>query len=285
MTVADEPADLAPRPERPRRLLGPAFWALIAFGLVCIALGALIGVYGARLFPASHPAVPAAAPATAAPSRPATPVEAPVAAPPISSPPSGAVAELGKRLDKVETDHRSTVQAAAAAIAVSAAAEAAETSRPFVRELDAVARLMPDSPDFAALRELAVSGAPTRTGLIAAFPAAADRAAAAARAPANGQGALARLTHALAALVVVRRIDRVAGQGPDAVLARAERRVDEGDLAGAVKELDALPPAARTALADWRTGAERRVAIEGRISAIRGVALRGLVQATKEPAG
>ncbi|MEO6339408.1 MAG: mitofilin family membrane protein [Caulobacteraceae bacterium] len=284
MTVADEPAELAPRPERPRRLLGPAFWALIAFGLVCIVLGAVIGVYGARLFPAARPAAPVAAPA-AAPTVP-PPAAPPTAILPAPPPPTGAVAELGKRLDKVETDHRSTVQAAAAAIAVSAAAEAAETSRPFVRELDAVARLMPDSPDFMALRELAVSGAPTRTGLIAAFPAAADRAAAAARAPANGEGVLARLTHALAALVVMRRIDQVAGQGPDAVLARAERRADEGDLAGALKELDALPPAGRTALADWRSGAERRVAIERRISAIRGVALRGLVQATRsEPVG
>ena len=96
---------------------------------------------------------------------------------------------------------------------------------------------------------------------------------------------LARLTHALAALVVVRRIDQVAGQGPDAVLARAERRVDEGDLADALKELEALPAAGRTALADWRGGAERRIAIERRISAIRAGALSGLVHATATERG
>lgn len=283
MTVIDEPTELAPRPradqERPKRLLGPAFWAMIAFGLVCIAVGAVIGVYGAKLFPAAGVVQPLAAPA--APAAAAAPIETvpadqPPPAPPVSS---GEVAALADRVSQVETAHRSTLEAAAAALAVSAAAEAADTSGPFVRELDAVARLLPESVDMAALRDMATTGAPTRTALITAFPAAADRAAARARAPAEGEGVAARLTHALAALVSVRRVDRVTGKGADPILARAERKVTDGDLSGALTELSELPPAAREAMAEWRSGAERRAAIDRRISAVRATALRGLVQA------
>ena len=289
MTVIDEPTELAPRTradqERPKRLLGPAFWAMIAFGLVCIAVGAVIGVYGAKLFPAAGVVQPLAAPA--APSAPSAAVETLPAAEPPPPPPvsSGQVAALADRLTEVETAHRSTVEAAAAALAISTVADAADTSGPFVRELDAVARLLPDSIDMAALRDMATTGAPTRTALIAAFPAAADRAAARARAPAEGEGVVARLTHALAALVSVRRVDRVTGKGADPILARAERKVTDGDLSGALTELSALPPAARDAMADWRSGAERRAAIDRRISAVRTAALRGLVQAGRLETG
>jgi len=284
MTVTDEPTELAPRAraeaaDRPRRLLGPAFWALIAFGFVCIAIGAVIGVYGAKLFPPKDIApLAAAAPAAAGAVAPieAAPVEQ---AAPTPLPSSGEIAVLADRLTRVEAAHRSSLQAAAAALAVSAAADAADTSSPFVRELDAVVRLLPDSPDLAALRELAVTGAPTRNALIASFPAAADRAAARARAPADGEGVVARLTHALSALVTVRRIDRTDGKGADPILARAERKVTDGDLSAALKDIADLPPAAREAMSEWRSGAERRAAIDRRIANVRAAALRGLVDA------
>jgi hypothetical protein len=285
MTAIDEPTDLDPRgaqtPERPRRLLGPAFWAMIAFGFVCIAIGAAIGLYGARLFPVTTGAGASPPPAAAAPLA-QTPAEA--AAPPPPPPPvveAPALTAIEGRLTSVEAAHRSTVEAAAAALAVSTAAEAAANAGPFVRELDQVARLLPNSADLAALRELAVNGAPTRADLVATFPAAADQAVVRARAPAEGEGVLAKVTHALAALVSIRRVDRLTGPGVDPALARAERKLNRGDLAGALKELGGLPAPAREAMADWRTGAERRAAIDGRISAIRASALRGLVDAGK----
>jgi hypothetical protein len=286
MTAIDEPTDLDPRappsPGRPRRMLGPAFWAMIAFGFVCIAIGAVIGLYGARLFPVTTGA------AVSAPPPPATATPAPVPAEPDAPPPapapavpSPALTALEGRLTTVEAAHRSTVEAAAAALAVSTAAEAAANAGPFVRELDEVARLLPSSADLTALRELAVTGAPTRADLTASFPAAADQAVVRARAPAEGEGVLAKLTHALAALVSVRRVDRLTGPGVDPALARAERRLNQGDLSGALKELDKLPPAAREAMADWRLGAQRRADIDRRISAIRTSALKGLVEAGK----
>lgn len=88
--------------------------------------------------------------------------------------------------------------------------------------------------------------------------------------------------HALSAIITVRRIDRTTGNGPDALLARAEAQLDDGDLAGAIKALDGLPPQARQAMADWRRGLERRVEIDRRIGAIRARALRDLSHAALE---
>jgi hypothetical protein len=62
------------------------------------------------------------------------------------------------------------------------------------------------------------------------------------------------------------------------VLARAGRALDDGDVAVALKALDALPPAAREALAPWRAGAERRAEIDRQLAALRLRASQDLAQ-------
>ena len=74
----------------------------------------------------------------------------------------------------------------------------------------------------------------------------------------------------------MRRVDDFSGNSPDAILTRAERRVDDGDIEGALEQLRALPPAAQAATADWRQRAQRRVDIETRIAILRTAALRDL---------
>lgn len=123
---------------------------------------------------------------------------------------------------------------------------------------------------------MAVVGAPTRAALAAEFPPAAGRAAVAARTPAQGDGLLARISHAFAAIVTIRRVDHVVGDSPDAILARAEGMIADGDLAGAFAELDKLPEGAREVLAPWRARAQRRLEVDRRVSAIRAAALQDL---------
>ena len=41
---------------RPRATMSPAFWAALAVGLALVLAGAVVGVFGARLFPPSQPA-------------------------------------------------------------------------------------------------------------------------------------------------------------------------------------------------------------------------------------
>jgi hypothetical protein len=167
--------------------------------------------------------------------------------------------------------------AAAEALAAAALSSAAEGSAPFDRDLAAYARLAPDDPDLRALAPLAARGAPSRAALAAAFPDLASAAAAASHTPAKGAGYLARLLAVLGRVVIVRNVDPGAG-GVDGLLARAQGEAAAGDLAGAIRLVDDLPPGARAALAEWRDAAERRIEIDRLIDALRARALAGLAQ-------
>ena len=85
-----------------------------------------------------------------------------------------------------------------------------------------------------------------------------------------------RIAYAAAKVVTVRRVDETVGASPDAVLARAEQALQEGQVVSALKALDALPPKAREAIAPWREQAERRAQIDRQIAALRTRAVRAL---------
>jgi hypothetical protein len=274
-----DPADYAPR----RRGLGAAFWAMIAFGVFCAVAGLIVGRYGPRLFPVRPKPAASAPPAAASPPAPATPpAPAAVLAPPPAAPapPAPDVAVLGDRLDHLQVGQQRIATAAAASLAAAELSEAAQSAQPFAGQLASLQRLLPASADLAALRPLAQSGAPGRAALAAQFAPLADRAALAARAPGEEAGVTDRLRHLMASIFVLRRIDRTSGNDPDAILARAQRLADDGDLAGALAQTDTLPPAGREALADWRERARRRVDIDRLVAGIRAGALRDLAQAT-----
>lgn len=189
------------------------------------------------------------------------------------------LAGLVARIDRLEQSQDRARRAAAAAVAAAALADAAQSSRPFPTELAALERLMPQGQDLAGLRPLAETGAPTRAALAAEFPEVADHAAAASRTTQEETSLLSRISHALGALVSVRRTGDITGSGPDAVLARAERRVAEGDIEAALDQLRGLPAGGKAATADWRERAQRRVEIERRIATLRTAALSDLAEA------
>lgn len=287
MTASPDPAELtAPRDPasygRPRRG-GPGVWAFAAFGVLCVLAGAAIASFGPGLLPArpdlgsladaalhvAEPAEPAATPAPAP-----QPLAAPEPVLPASA--SAEVAALSDRLSAMEADNARVTQAAAAALSAAALMEASQTSRPFAEELSALEAISPPSTELGAVRRLAETGAPTRAALAADFPDYAARAASASRAPGDDAGLLTRIGYALSRVVTLRRVGDVPGTGVDAVLARAERLIEDGDLDAALKTLDALPPAGRAAIADWRSRAERRAEIDRRIAAVRAQALADL---------
>ncbi len=283
MTLDDDTIDLAPRPEaRTRKLLGPLFWSCLASGVVCLILGSVVGVYGSRIFPPQ--AAPAADPGMIAHVTPPEPAaSAPVASSAAPVPVTSAeTAALSARIDRLEMGHHALVDAAAAALAAASLSQASDSGRPFVAELDMLSRVLPDARDLAGLRPLAERGAPTRAVLVAEFPEMARQAAFAARTPPNGSGVFVRISHALSALFTVRRTDTLVGSDPDAILARAERRVNDGDLDGAVHELEALPTKGQLAAKVWLDRARSRIEIQRRVAAIRIQALRTLAAAGRE---
>jgi hypothetical protein len=290
MTLAPDPVDSdAPRDPtlyRRRRLLGPGFWALIAFGIVCVAAGAVLARFGPTWFSRTRtppaiqqpvidptPSPPAGQPLRGAPSLAAVP-----------PPASEDVAQLEGRVAVLETGQQRALDAAGAALAAATLADAARTARPFAEELASLERVLPLSPDLRALARLAQDGAPTRAGLADEFETLAGRAAVAARDPGRNADFLARLRHALSSIVSIRQVGSTQGQSPDAVLGRAQKLSNEGDIEGALATVERLPPAAQAVLSPWRAAAERRVEVDRHIAAIRADALAGLVQVTRPQA-
>jgi hypothetical protein len=266
----------------------------MGFCLVCILAGVFVVKLGPTLFPAKPRSAPPAA-AAEAPSLPSidarlADIQARLQAspPPAAAPvpaPSAELASLAERVDRLEADRRRLVSAASAALAAASLSEAASSARPFGSELAMAQAVLPDSPDVKALRALADTGAPTPGELAAEFPDAAANAAVAVRAHARGDGFFAVVAKAIASILTVRRTDNLQGSGVDAVLGRAERRVNDGDLAGALAELKSLSPPGQEAMAPWRARAQRRLEIDRRVAAIRGSALAELTRATAGTGG
>ncbi|CAN7599924.1 mitofilin family membrane protein [Phenylobacterium sp. LjRoot164] len=266
-----------------RRRAGLGVGALILFGVACVAGGYSLARFGPTL-PEIYPDKPRAgavaevAPLAAPAPAPEITEDAPLAAPaPIMTPESVGDGAAAQRLDALEADRGRLASASASALAASALMQAAQGSRPFAPEVKAVAELAPGL-DLRALQADAERGAPSRAALAASFPDYAARAASAARSPGEGAGVLARVGYALSRVVALRRVGEVPGEGPDAILARAERQIDDGDIVGALATLEALPADARDALGPWRDRAERRAKIDREIAAIRAQALQELSQ-------
>ncbi|HZC17333.1 MAG TPA: hypothetical protein VE309_11275, partial [Caulobacteraceae bacterium] len=62
-----------------------------------------------------------------------------------------------------------------------------------------------------------------------------------------------------------------------------QARADDGDIEGAVAELDNLSAQGREAAGAWRAGAERRIEIDRLTAAIRGAAERDLAAPQPPP--
>ncbi|WP_297510642.1 COG4223 family protein [uncultured Caulobacter sp.] len=296
MTVAPDPSEIV-APSDPalyarRRVMGPAVWAWLLLCLICVALGAGLARYGPTLFApkarSGDGAVSATPSARPIAERVATGAALPVEATPTAAlpPPAPAadVERLETRINALETSQKGLVDAAATALAVSTLAEAANASRPFGEELAGLQRLAPPSPDLRALEPLARTGAPSRAGLAAQFEALAGRAASASRDPGPDADLFARLRYALSSIVSIRHIGSTKGSTPDAILARAQALLDEGDVEGAVAALDPLNDRAREVLAPWFLAANRRIEIDRRLAAVRADALASLSRASRTAA-
>lgn len=147
-------------------------------------------------------------------------------------------------------------QLSARALGLAALSEAASRSGPFEAERAALARVWRGQSDLAALESIARAGAPTRAELVETFPGEAIRDAA-------GEA------RSFWGLLEVRPAEAAEGEGPSAIAARAEARLERGDLAGAVDAVAALEGAPAEAAADWLRNARARLEIERRLDALR----------------
>ncbi len=179
-------------------------------------------------------------------------------------------------------------------VAIGQLREAARRGAPFAAELRIVQALASDEADLAAplagLMPHAERPVPTREALVARFPAlaaAASRAAQVAmlsadRAPADTvrnwwNGVVDRVS----GLVSVRRVGDVPGDGEAARLARGDRAIAAGDLAGALAALDGLAGPAGGTLAPWLAEARARLAVDRQVDLLLGAALAAVAAAPR----
>jgi hypothetical protein len=114
---------------------------------------------------------------------------------------------------------------------------------------------IPDAPP--ALAKFATVPPPTQAALRLSFPQAAAAAVHASEPGSSGKSLGERMWLRAVSLVTVKQGDRVLVGSPTAeVLGAAQARLDAGDLAGTLKELDRLDGPAAQAMAQWRGQAQ-----------------------------
>lgn len=159
------------------------------------------------------------------------------------------ISALERRLNEIETTLPSLEEAVDAenaqtrkanlAIVYSGLREAVNAGRPYATELAAMTALSTDMNDLEDLSEYERTGIPTVPMLTTSFASLRDKALAAE--PEGEQDLFDRLVGSAQSLVKVRRIDQEAdGTGPDAILARADAKLEAGKLHEAVLEVEKL---------------------------------------------
>ncbi|WP_339763709.1 mitofilin family membrane protein [uncultured Hoeflea sp.] len=186
---------------------------------------------------------------------------------------SGALSDKLSRLESDQAALTEQVEApsrqidVARAIAAAGLKSAIDRGGSFMSELEAFASVAPDDPAVAELRDLAARGVPSRSDLVAGFSDAASTAIAAADPGNPDAGLVDRLMSSAMSVVKVRKVGDVPGDSAEAIAARAEARLLNGDLDAAVSEWNTLPETSLAATADYGDALAARARAEKLIAA------------------
>lgn len=173
-------------------------------------------------------------------------------------------ADIEQRLAETEKKLNEPRQDVAVAKAIAAAALKAAIDRggPFVAELDTFASVSPDDPAAADLRNFAETGVPSRAELIRQVPDVATAIVDSVNQADPSQSWSERLMASAKTLVKVRPVGNIEGESVEAIAARMEDKVKNGDLQGATSEWIDLPAQAKQASAAFRQSLEARIRVE-----------------------
>jgi len=178
-----------------------------------------------------------------------------------TSPPAASLAEVQALAARVAALEQAA-KAAEAKLAVTAGADRAGRLAflSTALQLAAAKPLVTDAAALSALEPFAATGVPRNAAL------ARDLAqlsgpmlSAAGKAPREG-GILDRIQQNAERLVRIRPISETPGDDAATIVARAEAKASHGDIAGAVSELGALPPAVRAPAEPWIKKAQAQIA-------------------------
>ncbi|MBB3456709.1 hypothetical protein FHT86_005020 [Rhizobium sp. BK313] len=178
-------------------------------------------------------------------------------------------ADVSKRLADAEKKLSGPSQESAVARAIAAAALKAAIDRggPFQPELDTFANVAPDDPAVTDLKAFAQTGVPSRADLIRQVSDVATAIVSSTQQDDPNQSWSDRLLTSAKSLVQVRPVGNVSGDSVEAITARFEDKVKNGDLPGAVTEWNSLPDAAKSASAAFKQSLEARTRVEDLVGA------------------
>lgn len=168
---------------------------------------------------------------------------------------------LSARVHALEADKtQEKLKVAAIALAAAELAEATKASAPFEKALNAFAMASPSDPAARELRPYSLSGVPTQATLLSTFDGVVTGIIEAERAVQESTfwGAL---KNRVSGLISVRPVGEVEGTSTKAIVARAERRIADGDLAAAEKELRNLQGGGERSTA-WRRDVKARLRVD-----------------------
>ena len=204
-------------------------------------------------------------------SRPATPAgPSPESLQASIQPLNAKIAELENRITAIaraQDELRASTGAAALTMAVQNLRRAVAEGKPFSTELKTLASLTSEPLEAAPLEARRESGLASLARLQRDFDTAAKAAIDAAR-PAGDGSFTGDLLAKARNLVRVRPTGDVPGDAPEAILARAEHRLDSGDLAAAIRETSQLTGPAAQAMTPWLTEAKDRAAADDALAKI-----------------
>lgn len=188
------------------------------------------------------------------------------------------LSDMATRLETVETERQALAERVAAleeevadrsaeqrinqAFAAARLKSAIDRGGSFEPALQAFAAVAPEDPAVAALSDFAQTGVPTREQLAERFPDVARDMLSAVHAGSASDGVIDRLMASARSVVTVRPTGTVEGDSVEAVIARMEAAIGEGDLAAAVAEWESLPGAARAASEDYAADLRARAQAE-----------------------
>ena len=173
----------------------------------------------------------------------------------------------------------------AQALAAASLKAAIDRGGPFMAELEAYASVDGDSPAIAQLRTLAASGVPSRATLLSRFPSVANAMIASGDSGSESDGLFDHLLSSATSLVQVRPVGEVAGDSVEAIVARMETRLKNGDLQGALNEWNTLPQTAKDASKSYVNDLQARIEAEKLISGSLTAALPAAVRSGTEQSG
>ncbi|SMC76980.1 mitofilin family membrane protein [Rhizobium sp. RU36D] len=177
-------------------------------------------------------------------------------------------AAVETRLTQAETklDEPRQDVSMAHAIAVAALKTAIDRGGPFLGELNTLAGIRSDDPAVAALQPHASVGILSRAELVRRMPATADAILNAINQPVQGEGWTDRLLSSAMSVVKVRPVGNIEGDAPEAIVARMEDKLRNGDLKGAELEWQTLPEAGKAASTDFHSALQTRLEVETIVS-------------------